>query len=594
MPAKGFPARDDCCTGASLVPVPGDVQTLADRIAAEVAAFGRDSPRARETLRGLLSPDPAAFCQAALPLLKQEHGGTGVRFLHALLPDLLPLCNPALCSLEDDIAIARQVMRKDPLLEVKLAKRIGNSQAREGQPIETAVALRILEVIGTVADGSRILPILIQCLRQPDPRLRSKAALLIGRTNRSTQGVAQAAWEPDARVRANCVEALWGVDTEAARAALWAASNDPSNRVQGNALLGLYRLGDAASIGPLVRMSAHAEPLFRATAAWAMAETGDPRFLSILAPLVGEPDAIARRHVFRAISILNKAVSSLAEAPPLRVALGQTYCQPEGVRLVRAAVSLPGGGEVEELRPTGIVLWQGPRMIAEYSVRRPRSPARLALAVALPALRAFTQPSCVALEQGAQACLELQRPPDRLAIVRFGQTPPEADPGSLHPGASFLGEDVSALDPEVEELKKLPSYAQVLRTLLNTLTHVPGGSHALLLEDRTAASDMPKLDSAGAQTLIRDARAAKVAVHAVALTDPGGSPGILAEVAAQTGGVCLAASDPEAIPALCEKLHFFLLHPLEVLYCPEDPEPAGPLKLQVYSEQGFGEDLLGG
>ena len=514
--------------------------------------------------------------------------------LPKLLPDLLPLCNPALCSLEDDIAIARQVMRKDPLLEVKLAKRIGNSQAREGQPIETAVALRILEVIGTVADGSRILPILIQCLRQPDPRLRSKAALLIGRTNRSTQGVAQAAWEPDARVRANCVEALWGVDTEAARAALWAASNDPSNRVQGNALLGLYRLGDAASIGPLVRMSAHAEPLFRATAAWAMAETGDPRFLSILAPLVGEPDAIARRHVFRAISILNKAVSSLAEAPPLRVALGQTYCQPEGVRLVRAAVSLPGGGEVEELRPTGIVLWQGPRMIAEYSVRRPRSPARLALAVALPALRAFTQPSCVALEQGAQACLELQRPPDRLAIVRFGQTPPEADPGSLHPGASFLGEDVSALDPEVEELKKLPSYAQVLRTLLNTLTHVPGGSHALLLEDRTAASDMPKLDSAGAQTLIRDARAAKVAVHAVALTDPGGSPGILAEVAAQTGGVCLAASDPEAIPALCEKLHFFLLHPLEVLYCPEDPEPAGPLKLQVYSEQGFGEDLLGG
>ena len=576
------------------MPVSADVQSLADRIAAEVAAFRRDPPRAREALRDLVSRGPDAFCQAALPLLKQEQGGAGVRFLHALLPDLLPLCNPALCSLEDDVAIARLVMRKDPLLEVKLAKRIGNSQTREGPPIETAVALRILEVIATVADGTRILPILIQCLRQPDPRLRSKAALLIGRTNRSAQGVEKAAWEPDARVRANCVEALWGVDTEAARAALWAATSDPHNRVQGNALLGLYRLGDAASIGPLVRMSAHAEPLFRATAAWAMGETGDPRFLPILTSMVGEPDAIARRHVFRAISRVKRAISGLAQAPPLRVALGQTYCQPDGVRLVRAALSLPGGGEVTELRPTGIVLWQGPRMIAEYTVRGPRSPARLALAVALPALRAFTQPSCVALEQGAQACVALQRQPDRIAIVRFGQTPPEADPGSLQPGASFLGEDVSALDPELEELRKLPSYAQVLRTLLNTLTHVPGASHALLLEDRTATSAMPKLDSAGAQTLIRDARAAKVAVHSVALTDPGGSPGILAEVAAQTGGVCLAASDPEAIPALCEKLSFFLLHSLEVLYCPEDPEPAGPLKLQVYCAQGCGEDVLGG
>ena len=576
------------------MPVSSDVQTLAGRIAAEVAAFGRDPPRVREALRGLLNRDSSAFCQAALPLLKQEHGGTGVGYLYALLTDLLPFCNPAFCSLEDDVAIARKVMKKDPLLEVRLAKRIGNSQTPEGQPLGTAVALRILEVIGTVADGSRILPILIQCLRQPDPRLRSKAALLIGRTNRSAQRVKEAAWEPDARVRANCVEALWGVDTEEARAALWAATNDPSNRVQGNALLGLYRLGDAASIGSLVRMSAHAESLFRATAAWAMGETGDPRFRPILAQMVGEPDAIARRHVFRAISRLNKTVSSLAEAPRLRVVLYQASWQPDGMRLVQAAVSLPGGGEVTELRPTGIVLWQGPRMIAEYSMRGPRSPARLALAVALAAVRAFTQPSCEVFELIARACLDLTRPADRLAVLRFGQTPPEAAPGSLQPGASVPVQNGSALDPAAEELRKLPSHAEVLRTLPNTVSPVPGNSHLLLLEDRTTASGMPKLDAASGEALIRDARAAKWMIHAVALTDPGGSPGILAEVAAQTGGVCLAASDPEEIPALWEKLHFLLLHPLEVLYCPEDPEPAGPLKLQVYCAQGCGEDVLDG
>lgn len=574
------------------MPVSADVQSLADRITAEVAAFRQDPPRAREVLRGLLNRDSSAFYRAVLPMLKEEQVGVGVGFLYALLTDVLPLCNPALCTLEDDVAIARLVMRKDPLLDVKLAKRIANSQAREGPPLDTAVALRILEVIETVADGSRILPILIQCLRQPDPRLRSKAALLIGRTNRSAQRVKEAAWEPDARVRANCVEALWGVDTEEARAALWAASSDPHNRVQGNALLGLYRLGDAAAIGPLVKMSVHAEPLFRATAAWAMGETGDPRFRPILAQMVGEPDAIARRHVFRAISRLNKALSGLADAPSLRVALCQASWQPDGMRLVQAAVSLPGGGEVTELRPTGIVLWQGPRMIAEYSVRGPGSPARLALVVALPAVRAFTQPSCGIFELVARACLDLKRPADRLAILRFGPTPPETGPAPPQPSAPLPGKDGPALDPEAEEVRKLPSHAEALRTLPNTVSPVPGNSHLLLLEDRTAASDMPKLDAAGGEALLRDARVAKWLVHAVVLTDPGGSPGILAEISAQTGGLCLATSDPEAIPALFERLNFLLLHPLEILYCPVDPEPAGPLKMQVYCAQGCGEDVL--
>lgn len=50
--------------------------------------------------------------------------------------------------------------------------------------------------------------------------------------------------ESDPRVRANAIESLWGVDSPEARTLLSFATNDANNRVVGNALLGLYHLGN--------------------------------------------------------------------------------------------------------------------------------------------------------------------------------------------------------------------------------------------------------------------------------------------------------------------------------------------------------------
>jgi hypothetical protein len=69
----------------------------------------------------------------------------------------------------------------------------------------------------------------------------------------------------------------------------------------GNALIALYRLGDATAIGSLYDLISHPEPAFRATGVWAMGETGDTRFLPVLGRILTDPNETIKAATFRAI-----------------------------------------------------------------------------------------------------------------------------------------------------------------------------------------------------------------------------------------------------------------------------------------------------
>jgi hypothetical protein len=557
--------------------------------------FDSDPSRARNTLRNLLNDDPGKFCEAAAPFLPGNERNPGGQFLHELLTGkgLLPLCIPALLSLEDEIAMARAVMERDPLLDVKLARRIsalvGSSERR---PADIAAAQRILEILAAITDGARILPILIQVLRDPDGRLRSKAALLVGRTNKSAQWVEQVMREPDARVRANSIEALWGVDTEAVRAVLRAATKDPNNRVLGNALLGLYRLGDVSVIGRVLALSAHPAPLFRSTAAWVMGETGDPRFLPALAKMIRETDTKARHSVFRAIARLKQAAARYAEAPPLRVCLCQNSTQADGARLVRAAIAMPDGGEVPGLLPTSLVLWEGQQIVPDYTLRRTRAADWLALGVALPAARTCPHPNGDILEQTVRECLGSKRATDRWAILRFGtprdeDTPP-IDTNVLPP--CFLTPEAGTLAAALDNPENRYGYAETVQSFLNALAQSNGSRNLLLIEDRSAESTLPEIPASRWTSIATDAQAASIAIHAIALTDSGGPPEALASVCAQTEGICMATNDLSRLSPLFERLYLGMAHPYDIVYQPEKSPGPAPLRLQVYSDHGYGED----
>src|SRR5208283_3130365 len=163
-----------------------------------------------------------------------------------------------------------------------------------GESVPEEVLQRVLLLLSSIPENARVLPMVVKLLRHPNQNVRSKAALVIGRVSKTPQVMKGFLAEPDPRVRANAIEALWGMDSDQACAVMREAADDPNNRVAGNALVGLYRAGETLAIPRILQLACHPKAEFRTTAAWIMEQSGSPRFLPALAHMVRESDPRAR------------------------------------------------------------------------------------------------------------------------------------------------------------------------------------------------------------------------------------------------------------------------------------------------------------
>jgi hypothetical protein len=348
----------------------------------------------------------------------------------------------------------RDLCELDPQLDMKLARRLSGTASDK---VPEAVVQRVLVLLNSIPENARVLPIVIKLLRHPSPSVRSKAALVIGRVSKTPRVTEEFLSESDPRVRANAIEALWGMDSPRARAVLREAADDPDNRVAGNALLGLYRVGETFAISRILQLAVHPKAEFRTTAAWVMAQTGSPRFLPALTQMVRETDPNARAWVFRALTALKRAGAGAAAPAPLRVHLTGDSLPSGGSRTLQAAISTEDGREVPGLLATSVVLWENARMVADYSVRALARPVCLVLGLVLPlgeagnrALAALTPlkrsqdrwQECRYLDAGLSSSLEqafaflATAPADRHII--FVAPPPRSDPPEAAPWERVL------------------------------------------------------------------------------------------------------------------------------------------------------------
>jgi hypothetical protein len=280
----------------------------ADLLQGVVEGYSHSPVNAGRAMGEMLARDRQQFYQDSLEILKTAGPTPGPQYLVSLLieNDLLPeaLSDPAQFTLEEAIELVKRVSGIEPLVDVKLARwTLDRLQSPDRKSAIPAVQ-RILGILEQTSIASRLLPTLVQILRVPEPTIRSKVALLIGR---HTRDVKWALGEPDARVRANAIEAVWGEDVRHARRALWELARDSSNRVAGNALLALYRIGEDAAVDALLEMSARASARFRATAAWVMGQTRDARFLEALGRMESDSNESVRRNAALATEQIKQA-----------------------------------------------------------------------------------------------------------------------------------------------------------------------------------------------------------------------------------------------------------------------------------------------
>jgi len=300
-------------------------------VAGELQRYEVNPIQASRTLYELLQHDPVAFGVVALRLLREPCPGQSYRRLLELVLDhhilLDALSDREQWPVEEAVRLLQAASRVDSLVDAKLLRdlltRIKDKDRDD--PRDHTMVKEVLAVFDAAGMGARLSTMLVQLLRGSDAQVRSKVALLFGRGNCR---VDWAAADADPRVRANAVEALWGLDHPTNRKLLWKSVYDPHNRVAGNAILGLLRLNDRGVVANLRRMAAHGSPAFRATAAWVIGQSGSPEFLPLLLGMRDDPHENVRRNVERSLALLEPRPKPAGEAaaaePPAQPLRGET------------------------------------------------------------------------------------------------------------------------------------------------------------------------------------------------------------------------------------------------------------------------------
>jgi hypothetical protein len=390
------------------------------KLEALVRNFDRDAIGNGKSIRDLVEKNRGEFCSAALAILREQDQSRGAQYLLSTLVGknlfLEALTHPSLTQ-EQAIALARAASNVCSMLDVTLAKHLAETVISGRGSARSADLQRLTEVLCKISNGARLLPSLMALAREPNPYQQSKAVLMIGRASRSVKWVQTRLANPDPRVRANAVEALWTLDTPETRGLLEAAVDDPNNRVAGNALLGLYRLGDAASTQALIKASEHESWRFRATAAWVMGETGDPRFTKTLARLLGEPNGPVRARAFEALGRIRAAVTRSRHGLEWRVS-GKVSggVQPDEWRCLLASVKSQDGREDVRLLPTQFILSEDGQPVYEYEVEDRPVAETLAVSFVLPRT---TEPDKAPGNRSALAALRWKRPSDQWSLAPY-------------------------------------------------------------------------------------------------------------------------------------------------------------------------------
>ncbi len=521
-------------------------EILEARVRDLIAGFPQSPDLAKQWLEDVLEADPIAFRREALTALGGITDNACRRWLLERLAakGLAPACDPSAFSLEEELAITRELFQADPSLDLKLARRF----SRLAHPMSADVSERTLELLSEISNNRRVLPMVIRLLHDPNPRVRSKAALMIGRGGLAPHIAERLLGENDPRVRANAVEALWGVDTPKTRSLLRRAASDHNNRVAANALIALYWLDEPAAIPGVLKMARDPNPRFRSSAIWVMERTENPRFLPTLMQMIGESEPMARTRVFRAIAALNRVAARCAESPPLRVHILAVTAKGEGQRVIRAAITTDTGGAAPDLPLAAVSVSEDSRAVTDYSIKKIRSADSIALGLLLPEGEAG--------DRILASLSAMKREQDQWTTVRYAR------------GASPAN----------------------MQSLIGTVG-VGGSAGQLLIHADALGTEDETVTAWECQEAIARARCHSVAIHCIALRGPAFPHGHM--LADQTGGTWNVFETIEAAEAACGKIYLGLRHAYEIACRGLDPAAMpGEVELEVYAAGRHGVDTF--
>jgi hypothetical protein len=552
-------------------------------LVALVRDFDRDAASCRKRISEILQYEPESFYATTIEILKRDTDSRAAQFLVALMlsQNLIfrALCEPAL-SLERATTLARMAIRADPMADIALARQLADASTGTSDPNGVGMAERLMVILDKISDGKRILPSLMRMLRNNNPYLRSKAVLMIGRGGRSLNWIRMRLEESDTRVRANAVEALWGMDGPEARQLLESSTRDSNNRVAGNALLGLYWVGESSVLPELVKMASHDSPAFRRTAAWVMGETGDPRFSEILGRMLADTSSDVRKNSFTAVGQIRAAVTQVSQTTEWLVS---GFAGPKDVRIserrVRLAVMTPDGSGCPKVLPAQFIMNENGQPIWSYKVIERPFPEAMSVIFLFPRSIDATGK---AWDNGALRCLNWKRTTDLWCVLHYSAAE-NAPAGADLELPSFIANASQAAQAFQQTTNRTDCtgfWTGVLRAVQRGGGPVRGNRHLIVF----APADVGDMPDDG---VITAALASRTSVQVVTTAPNAG----LQEFAHRAGGYLHLVEEGTAIEDRISMVYLNLLARYEIRYQPVCPE-ATTLKVRVHTPSGWGETTV--
>ncbi len=575
-----------------------------EQINQALEGFVHDPDLYGQAMRELLRQDRAEFYRHSLEALHSGIDTPGQQYLIALLVQngllIDDICKPAFFSKELSIALARRIAQIEPKLDIRLARLLPNRDGAGGSEVKGEAAERLLDLLEATSTGARLVPLITPLMSCPDPRLRARVALMIGRRLQNVRSTETMLNEPDTRVRANAVESLWGSDTPSARALMQQALKDTNQRVVANAMYGLYRLQDQGIIPNILSMALHEIPAFRVSAAWTMGETVDPRFVPALEKLSSDLYAAVRKTAVKALARIRKTEETATTAPRLGVTVLRAEKLPTGSGGIWLRVEGPDGRFASGCAPTGFILEEAQDLVIDYQISERHVSERLGVGFALCAEAGISAEFLCAAEEAASSCLQYRRADDCWASLKLF-----SDDRSV----PFVWHDAK-VKLQTDELIELPRYIiqseplrqaiaaapvrsganpaalDALRMLLPGISVVQGQRHLIVFAgaELAAASDLHLVAKAAMEN--------RVAIHAVT---PGVRLPALESFCRSTGGTAIAARSAENLGDAYKQIYMGLIDRYEITYSTRakltlapPPDPSS-IRLRIFTPEGYGE-----
>jgi HEAT repeat protein len=195
----------------------------------------------------------------------------------------------ALLSLDPQAAqnLARKLQTAERGLDLKIAPFL--------QSEDNDVVMHSLELLEVIAESKQIVPLLFGLISSDNPRIQSKAALIIQKLDSEQAYTRRLLQHPEARVRANALQGIADRANVQGGEFLLQGLTDSDHRVRTLAAVGLCRLGDPQGFQTLFRMLRDPKPIERRSAAWGLAVCGNASALPRLEVAArGDPDERVR------------------------------------------------------------------------------------------------------------------------------------------------------------------------------------------------------------------------------------------------------------------------------------------------------------